>query len=110
LEARLDEVGDDVEIGKAPAYVKFMVSGYNFAEVAPRPRLGGTQIVMHSNGFGLEYEQISTWEGLRVKRRTAKAANTLDVEIEVGPATNLDAVVKALQNSYETIKMRHSRP
>src|SRR5216684_1420326 len=51
LSARLDEVGDGIEIGKAPTYVKFMVVGFNFAELAPRLR--GLQVVVHSNGFGL---------------------------------------------------------
>jgi hypothetical protein len=104
---RLDEVGHDIEIGKAPEYVKFMVSGFNFAEIVPRMR--GLLIVVHSNGFGLEHEQSSTWEGRRLKRRSARAANTLDIEINVYPDTNLDSVVKALRMSYETIKAKHPR-
>jgi hypothetical protein len=106
LVARLDEVGDGIEIGKAPTYVKLMVVGFNFAELAPRSR--GLQVVVHSNGFGLDYGETSIWEDLHVKRRSAKAANTLDIEIEVDIQTNLDSVIKALRNSYQTIRLRHS--
>jgi predicted transport protein len=104
MRSRLAEVGDDVEVGVTPQYVKLMVKGSNFAEVQGRKK--GLYILVHPNGHNLEPGEKAIEDSLDLKRVHASAGWTLNVGIYVDPETDMDAVIRALRKSYEAVKQR----
>lgn len=106
LRTRLPELGDDVVVGGTPQYIKFMVNGGNFAEV--QSRKSGLYILVHPNGHNLEPGTTAVENGLRLRRVPATSGWTLDVGVDVGPDTDLDAVVRTLRKSYEKVKERRA--
>lgn len=104
LRERLSDVGAGVEIGVTPGYIKMMVSGRNFAEIARR-RIG-LLVTVHPDGHQLAPGARAVEDGLAMRRAAETTGWTLDVSAEVNPDSDLDAAVRLLRTSYEAIKRR----
>jgi hypothetical protein len=96
--------GDDVGIGASGKYIKLMVAGANFAEVARRKF--GLQLTVHSDSHRLAPGTSASEDGLHLKRQPATAGWTLDVQFDVRNDTDLNAVGRALRASYQAVKRR----
>jgi hypothetical protein len=90
--------------GFTPQYAKLTVRGSNFAEI--QGRKNGLYILVHPNGHNLQYGESGTEDGLSVKKVPESAGWTLNVGIYVEPDSDMNAVLRALRKSYETVKQR----
>jgi hypothetical protein len=104
LQSRLSEVGEDIEVGVTPQYIKLVVSGRNFAEVSRR-RLG-LLVTVHPEGHDFAPGTRAVEDGLALRRAAETTGWTLDVSAEVNPDSDLDAAVRLLRRSYEAVKRR----
>jgi hypothetical protein len=91
-----------VTIGANENYIKLVVNGRNFAEVAKRKdRL---RILVRPEGHDLERGGTIIENGLRLWRQPATSAWTIDVNFEVTLDTDLDVVEAMLRMSYDAVR------